>query len=171
MNVCVVMCFPFPRSLIGKLLNHVPPASRRRTAAPTPQQGSQQLVESLQRQAEEEDEERGEHERRWTAKEKAVVPRLEQYLKRTNNIKVEIEELEHLFGPEDPEVDLRRIVMEARKFNCQRFFVYFFAEGPRELLVASKAHWERYQRDLVAQEEVLKEGRQRCPDGLIGAKH
>ena len=46
--------------------------------------------------------------------------------------------------------------MEARKLNGRRICEIFLSEGPSELLVVNKARWEKYQRDLVAQEEVKR---------------
>ena len=47
----------------------------------------------------------GEH--RWTARDRTVIAKMEQYLNESDNMKEEIEELELLLGPEDSEVDLR----------------------------------------------------------------
>ena len=41
----------------------------------------------------------GEH--RWTARDRVVVKRMEQYLDETDSRRVEVEELEHLLVPED----------------------------------------------------------------------
>ena len=50
----------------------------------------------------------------------AVIAKMEQHLDRSENMKVEIEELELLLGPEDSEVDLRNVVMNARKEKGQQ---------------------------------------------------
>ena len=55
-------------------------------------------------------------EQRWTARDRTVVARMEQYLNESDSMKVEIEELEHcLLGSEVSEVDLRHIVMKCKK--------------------------------------------------------
>ena len=46
--------------------------------------------------------------------------------------------------------------MEAMKLNGRRICEIFLSVGPSELLVVNKARWEKYQRDLVAQEEVKR---------------
>ena len=50
----------------------------------------------------------GEH--RWTARDREVVARTEQHLNKSESIKVDIEELESLLGPEDLGVNLRQIL-------------------------------------------------------------
>ena len=57
----------------------------------------------------------GEH--RWTARDGTVIAKMEQYLNEYDNMKVEIEELEFLLGPEDSEVDLKQILWYARRKN------------------------------------------------------
>ena len=52
-----------------------PPLSRRRMMPPTPQQSSQSSIEEVQRQIEVEDQ-------IWTAREKTVIARMEQYLEK-----------------------------------------------------------------------------------------
>ena len=66
----------------------------------------------MQLQTEVEDQESGscemeyEGEHRWTARDRTFIARMEQFLNENDNMKVEIEELELLLGPEDSEVDL-----------------------------------------------------------------
>ena len=62
----------------------------------------------------------GEH--RWSARDRTVIARMEQYLNENDNIRVEIEELEFLLGPEDSEVDLRQILRYARRKKGGRIF-------------------------------------------------
>ena len=64
---------------------------------------------------------------------------MEQYLNENDNMKVEIEELELLLGPED----------YARRKKVRRIFEVFSSKGPSEFLVASRAR----QRVLVTQKE------------------
>ena len=53
----------------------------------------------------------GEH--RWTVRDRRIIAKMEQYLNDSGNVKVEIEELELLLGPEDLQVDLRYILMNS----------------------------------------------------------
>ena len=47
--------------------------------------------------------------RRWSARERTIIARTKQY-----SVKVEVEEVEDLLGPQDVDVDFRRIMKEAR---------------------------------------------------------
>ena len=60
-------------------------------------------------------------ERQWQIQvaDRTVIARTKQYLEKSDSMKVEVEELESLLGPEDSEVDFRRILEEAR--DKQRF--------------------------------------------------
>ena len=93
----------------------------------------------------------GEH--RWTARDRTVIARMEQYLDENDNMRVEIEELEFLLGPEDSEVDLRQILRYARRKKGGRIFDIFSSKGQSEFLVASRRRWDERQRVLVTQEE------------------
>ena len=88
-------------------------ASRKRIMSPTPQQSPQPPLEGMPRQ-------------RWRTRILALVKKfmrassrgrcaakLEQYLNDSGNVKVEIEELELLLGPEDLQVDLKYILMNS----------------------------------------------------------
>ena len=83
----------------------VPSASRIRIMPPTPQQSLQPSLEDVPRQVEDQEfggcgkEYEGEH--RWTALERTIIAKMEQYMNESDNMKVEIEELELLLGPED----------------------------------------------------------------------
>ena len=102
---------------------------------PAPQQSLQPSIEAMQLPMEEEDKENcsclmeygGEH--RWTARDRVVIARMEQNLDQSDNLKVEVEELELLLGPEDSEVDLRYILMFARRKNGRRIFQIFSSQG------------------------------------------
>ena len=99
-----------------------PPASRRKVMPHPPQQGRQPSNEAMQLHMEVDDQENCscgmeyEGERRWTARDRVVITRMEQYLDESDSLKVEVDELELLLGPEDSEVDLRHILsMRGRK--------------------------------------------------------
>ena len=65
------------------------------------------------------------------------IARMEQYLNRSDSMKVEIEELYSLLGPEDWEVNLRQILRNANK-KGGRIFDIFSSEGQSEHLVAKQ---------------------------------
>ena len=52
--------------------------------------------------------------RGWNARERTVIARTKQFLERSYSVKVRVEELEGLLGPEDVHVDFRRFLKEAR---------------------------------------------------------
>ena len=97
-----------------------PPASTRKIMPPTPQQSLQPSVEAVQLQVEVDDQELGacgkEYEGgyRWTARDRTIIAKMEQYLNESGMMKVEIEEFELLLGPEDSEVELMIILMNAQ---------------------------------------------------------
>ena len=98
-----------------------PSASRRRIMPPTPQQSPQPTLEGTPLRMEVEDQEFGacekeyEVEHRWTARDREVIAKVEQYLCESDNMKVEVVELELLFGPEDSEVELWYILDECEE--------------------------------------------------------
>ena len=47
-------------------------------------------------------------------KKRTIIARTKQYLEESFSVKVEVEELEELLGPDDVDVDFRRIMREAR---------------------------------------------------------
>ena len=63
---------------------------------PTPQQSSHSLFEGMQWQTEMEPQGSS-----WTARERGVIARMEKYLNESDCMKLKIEELELLLGPED----------------------------------------------------------------------
>ena len=79
----------------------------------------------------------------WSAKERTITARTKQYLERSYSVKREVEELEDLLGPDDVDVDFRRIVKEARnERGCERFET-FSTDGLSEFLVASRSRWDK----------------------------
>ena len=91
-----------------------PPMSRRRMTPPAPLQNSYASFEEEQRHFEVEDQ-------MWSAKERTIIARTKQLLERSYGVKVEVEELEDLLGPEDVDVDFRRILKEARDERRARY--------------------------------------------------
>ena len=86
----------------------------------------------------------GEH--RWTARDRTVITKMEQYLKESDNMKVEVEDLELLLGPEDSEVDIRYILMNARRKKGRRISQIFSSKGPSDFLVVNSLRWEKEDR-------------------------
>ena len=86
----------------------------------------------------------------WSADDRAVIARTTQYLEESKKMKVEIEELESLLGPEDLDVDFRRIIEEARDKKDCAIFETFSSEGQSEFLVVSVTRWDKHQKRLNA---------------------
>ena len=87
-----------------------PQFSRRRMAPPTPMQNS--YTSFVRDKGRYEEEGRG-----WNARERTIIARTKEYLERSFSVKVQIEASEALLGPVDVDVDLRRILKEARRTN------------------------------------------------------
>ena len=68
-------------------------------------------------------------------------------------MKVEVEELESLLGPEDSEVDFRRILEEARNKQGRAIIETFSSEEPSEFLVA---RWDEQRKRCVQKEETRR---------------
>ena len=62
-----------------------------------------------------------------------------QYLKESESLKVEIEELESLLGPDDTDVDFRRILEEARDEKGCVILETFSTDGPSELILGGQS--------------------------------
>ena len=77
---------------------------------PTPQQSSHSSTEEMQWQ-----EEMEVQARIWSARERTVIAKMENYLDNNDDMKVEVGELELLMGPEVSEVDLMYILTLARR--------------------------------------------------------
>ena len=92
-----------------------PSAFRRRIMPPTQQQRPQPRETEVEDQEFGACEEECEGEHRWTARDRTTVAKMEQYLNESDNMKVEIGELELLLGPEDSEVDLVKKLMNANR--------------------------------------------------------
>ena len=116
-----------------------PPLSRRRMTPPTPVQNS---YTSFVR-----DHERYEEEGTgWNARERTIIARTKTVSGRSFSVKVRVEELEGFLGPEDVDVDVRRILKEARSF------LRLFSSDDLRLLVAEWSRWDKYKRALWRQD-------------------
>ena len=118
------------------------PLSRRRIMPPAPLQNSNAF--------EEEQGLHGAEDQMWSAKERTIIARKKQILERGYSVKVEVEELEALLGPDDVDVDFRRILEEARDERGCDFFETFSTDGLSELLVANRSRWDKYKRKSSA---------------------
>ena len=76
--------------------------------------------------------------------------------KKVKSLKVEVEELEFLLGPEDSDVDFRRILEEARNEQGCAIFETFRSDGPSEFLVVSRTRRDEHQWRLHAQRKELR---------------
>ena len=91
----------------------------------------------------------GEH--RWTARDRAVTARTVQFFDRSESLKVDIGELEDcLLGPEELQIDIRHIALNARGEKHR-------TPGTWNFLVASVARWDEYARMLVIHEQKCQE--------------
>ena len=70
----------------------------------------------------------------------------ETVLEESYSEKVEVEELEDLLGPEDVDVDFRRIMKEARNERGRNIFDTFSSDGFSDFLVAEWSRWDKYKR-------------------------
>ena len=68
---------------------------------------------------------------------------MEQYLNESDIVNVEFEELELLLGPEDSEIDMMYIVMNARRRKGRQIFQILGTQGPSEFLIGRTLRWER----------------------------
>ena len=116
---------------------------------PTPLQTSHSLHEERQWQIEVEDQ-------IWSARDRTIIAKTKQYMEESYNMKVEVEESESLLGPEDSEVDFRRILEEARNKQGRAIFETFSSEWPSELLVVSRARSDEHLRKMSVQKAELR---------------
>ena len=97
------------------------PITRRRMTPPAPMQNS--YTSSEREQGCNEEEGRG-----WNARERTNIARMKQYLERSFSVKVRVEELEGLLGPEEVDVDFRRIVKRSKRRKRAQDFRNFQLE-------------------------------------------
>ena len=91
----------------------------------------------------------------WSARDRTIIAKTKQYLEESKSLKAEVEELESLLGPDDAEVDFRRILEEARDKEGCAIFEIFGKDGPSEFLVVSRSRWDKHQRRLNVESEEL----------------
>ena len=83
--------------------------------------------------------------RGWNARERTIIARIKQYLERSFSVKVQLEALEDLLGPDDVDVDLRRILKEARDERGRNIFETFGSDD-MSFLVVEWSRWDKYKR-------------------------
>ena len=114
-----------------------PPQSRRRTIPPTPLQNSYSSSEEEQGHFEVEDQS-------WSARDRTIIARTKQYLEEGCIMKKwKFEELESLLGPDDSDVNFKRILEEALDERGCAIFKIFSSDGPSEFLVVSRTRWDQ----------------------------
>ena len=69
--------------------------------------------------------------RGWNARERTIIARTSQFLERSHSVKARFEELQDLLGPEDVDVDLRRILKDARDERGRNIFETVSSDGER----------------------------------------
>ena len=75
--------------------------------------------------------------------ERTNIARMKQYLERSFSVKVRVEELEGMLGPEEVGVDFRRILTEARDERGRNIFETF-SSNDLSFLVAEWSRWDKY---------------------------
>ena len=79
------------------------------------------------------------------ARERTIIARTKQYLERSFSVKVRVDELEGLLGPEDVVVDFGRILKEARD-ERGRNILETFSSNDLSFLVAEWSRWDKHKR-------------------------
>ena len=86
--------------------------------------------------------------RGWNARERTIIERTKQFWERSVSVKVQVEALEALLGPEGVDVDLRRILNEARDEQGRRIFETF-SSNDMSFLVAEWSRWGQIQKSTT----------------------
>ena len=82
----------------------------------------------------------------WSAREGTIIVITTQFLEESSSMKVEVGELETLLGPDDIDVDFRRVLEEARDEKGCAIFETFSTDGPNNFVVVSRSRWDKHQR-------------------------
>ena len=89
--------------------------------------------------------------RGWNARERTNIARTKQYFERSHSVKVRAGGLEELLGPEDVDVDFRRILKEATDERGRNIFETFSSDA-LSFVVAEWSRWDKYKRAPWRQE-------------------
>ena len=98
----------------------------------------------------------------WSARERTVIAKMESYLDKSDELRVEFRE--YLVCPEDSEVNLMYILTKASRRGSRVFEI--FSTSGSDFLVASGNRWVKYQEQKIAQQERLQ--RRARKDGDTG---
>ena len=79
------------------------------------------------------------------------------FLEESYSVKVAVEELEDLLGPDDADVDFRRVLEEARDEKGCATFETFSTDGQSQFLVASRSRWDKYKRKWNAHGDKIRQ--------------
>ena len=79
----------------------------------------------------------------WSVRERKAIAKKEDYLNKHDSVKVEVEELELMMSPEDSEVHLRKILMNASRRSSNIFEILSTKERKKEgsTLLQAKCDW------------------------------
>ena len=76
---------------------------------------------------------------------RTIIARTKQFFERRYSVKVRVEELDGLLGPEDVDVDFKRILKEARDERGPTIFETFSSDD-LSFLVAEWSRWDKNKR-------------------------
>ena len=79
----------------------------------------------------------------WNVRERTNIARTKQNLERSFSVKLQVEAFEDLLGPDDVDVDLRRILKEARDERGRNIFETF-GSNDMSFLLAEWSRWDKY---------------------------
>ena len=88
----------------------------------------------------------------WAAVYHTVVKRMLDYQNKSEVLKVDAQALE---APNEPHIDIKHSVMQARGERHQRLFHAFSRRGANEILFASVARQEEHQRMIIILEQKM----------------
>ena len=95
---------------------------------------------------------------RWAALYTAVATRMVKHLDRSVNLEVDIKELEYfLLAPDEPNVDVKHVALQARGDGHQTLFRTFARPGGHEIGVASAARASHTSKSARSSAKRLRE--------------
>ena len=101
----------------------------------------------------------------WSARERTVIAMMENYLDKSDDLRVEVRELEVLMSPEDSEVNMMCILTQASR-RGSRIFEIFSTCRRSDHFVASRNRWVNFQKKKVEQQERLQRSAKKdCDQG------
>ena len=105
----------------------------------------------------------------WTARERVLIDKMEQYLKKRESIQVEVTELKHLLGPEDADVSIEAFVQSARDEGGRKKIALLDDEGKVEALrrLMQCYQWSRSSLDCTFWSGVPSAGKDRRQVSIV----